>query len=203
MINTIIFDLGAVLIDWHPYHLYKKIFTNDAEMHHFIENICTGAWNEEQDGGRTLAEGTELLVKEFPEHEANIRAYYGRWIEMLNGPIQGTVDIFRTLKESGEYKIYALTNWSFETFPIAQEKYDFLNWFDGVVVSGEERMRKPFPEFYKVLLDRYTVNPAEAVFIDDNYRNVEAGRKLGIDSIHFTNPEELERELKQRGILNS
>ena len=201
MINTIIFDLGAVLINWHPYHLYKKIFSDEAEMRLFIDTVCTNAWNEEQDAGRTLAEGTEMLVKQFPEQEENIRAYYGRWIEMLDGPIQGSVDIFKKLKDSGEYKIYALTNWSAETFPIAQEKFDFLNWFDGVVVSGTERLRKPFPEFYQILLDRYDVKPEEAVFIDDNFRNVEAGRKLGIDSIHFTSPENLEEELQQRGVL--
>jgi len=201
MINTIIFDLGAVLIDWHPFHLYRKIFSDEAEMKTFIDTICTNHWNEEQDGGRTLAEGTEILVKQFPEHEENIRAYYGRWIEMLNGPIHGTVEIFRRLRDSGEYKIYALTNWSHETFPIAQEKYDFLNWFDGVVVSGTERMRKPQPEFYQILLDRYDVKAEEAVFIDDNFRNVEAGRRLGIDSIHFTNPKELERELQIRKLI--
>jgi 2-haloacid dehalogenase len=201
VINTIIFDLGAVLIDWHPFHLYKKIFSDEAEMKNFIDTICTNHWNEEQDGGRTLAEGTEILVKQFPEHEENIRAYYGRWIEMLNGPLHGTVDIFKRLRDSEQYKIYALTNWSHETFPIAQEKYDFLNWFDGVVVSGTEKMRKPQPEFYQILLDRYDVKPEKAVFIDDNFRNVEAGRKLGIDSIHFTSPEELEIELQKRGLL--
>jgi 2-haloacid dehalogenase len=181
MINTIIFDLGAVLIDWHPFHLYKKIYKDEAEMKAFIDSVCTN--------------------EQFPEHEENIRAYYGRWVEMLAGPIQGTVDIFKQLKESGKYKIYALTNWSAETFPIAQEKFDFLNWFDGVVVSGTEKLRKPFPEFYQILLDRYDVKPEEAVFIDDNYRNVEAGRKLGIDSIHFITPEDLEIELKQRDVL--
>ncbi|WP_207536475.1 HAD family hydrolase [Desertivirga arenae] len=201
MVNTIIFDLGAVLIDWHPFHLYRQIFSDEAEMNEFIDTICTNHWNEEQDGGRTLAEGTELLVKQFPEHEENIRAYYGRWTEMLNGPIQGTVNIFKRLKDSGKYKIYALTNWSHETFPIAQEKFEFLNWFDGVVVSGTEKMRKPQPEFYQLLLDRYDVKPEEAVFIDDNFRNIEAGRKLGIDSIHFTNPEELEVELQKKGLL--
>jgi len=201
MINTIIFDLGAVLIDWHPFHLYRKIYSDEAEMKAFIDSVCTNAWNEEQDAGRTIEEGTKLLIEQFPEHEENIRAYYGRWVEMLAGPIQGTVDTFKQLRDSGQYRIYALTNWSAETFPIAQEKFDFLNWFDGVVVSGTEKLRKPFPQFYQILLDRYNVKPEEAVFIDDNFRNVEAGRKLGIDSIHFTSPEELENELKQRSIL--
>ena len=201
MINTIIFDLGAVLIDWHPFHLYKKIFSDEAEMKTFLDTICTNAWNEEQDGGRSLAEGTEILIKQFPEHEENIRAYYGRWEEMLNGPIEGTVEIFRELKDSGKYRIYALSNWSAETFPVAQEKFEFLNWFDGAVVSGTERMRKPHTEFYHLLLDRYQVLPEDSLFIDDNFRNVEAGRKLGIDSIHFTDPENLRRELAQRSVL--
>ncbi len=189
------------MIDWHPFHLYRKIFADELEMQQFIDTICTNSWNEEQDGGRSLAEGTELLVKQFPEHEENIRAYYGRWEEMLNGPIQGTVDIFKELKDSGRYRILALSNWSAETYPIAQSKFDFLNWFDGVVVSGTERMRKPHPEFYHLLLDRYQVSPENALFIDDNLRNVEAGRRLGIESVHFTSPAELRKELQQRSLL--
>lgn len=201
MINTIIFDLGAVLIDWNPHYVYKTIFDDEQEMHNFLANVCTSDWNEEQDAGRSLQEGTDLLVAQFPEHEANIRAFYGRWIEMLGEPFHGTVDIFKQLKESNKYKIYALTNWSAETFPFAQARFDFLNWFDGVVVSGTEKMRKPTPEFYQILLDRYNVNPAEALFIDDNYRNVVAAEKMGIKSIHFKSAEELSEELRAIAIL--
>lgn len=139
MINTIIFDLGAVLIDWNPHYLYRTLFTNEQEMKDFLANICTPDWNEEQDAGRSLQEGTDLLVSQFPEHEANIRAFYGRWMEMLGEPLHGTIEIFRQLKASGKYKIYALTNWSAETFPIALERFDFLGWFDGIVVSGTEK----------------------------------------------------------------
>jgi 2-haloacid dehalogenase len=201
MINTIIFDLGAVLIDWNPHYVYKTIFDDEQEMHDFLANVCTSDWNEEQDAGRSLQEGTDLLVARFPEHEANIRAFYGRWIEMLGEPFHGTVEIFKQLKESNKYKIYALTNWSAETFPFAQARFDFLNWFDGVVVSGTEKMRKPAPEFFQILLDRYNVNPAEAVFIDDNYRNVVAAEKMGIKSIHFKSAEELSEELRAIAIL--
>lgn len=200
MINTIIFDLGGVLIDWNPKHLYRKIFKDEQEIDNFLNTVCTSDWNEEQDAGRTLQEATETLVKEHPEHEDNIRAYYSRWEEMLGGAIEGTVDIFRKLRESKQFKIYALTNWSIETFPVAQERYEFLKWFDGVVMSGEEKNRKPFPEFYKVLLDRYQVKPEEALFIDDNVRNIKAAKELGIDSIPFVNPEQLNRDLKERGI---
>ncbi len=201
MINTIIFDLGAVLIDWNPRYMYRTLFTDEQEMIDFLANICTSDWNEEQDAGRSLQEGTDLLVAQFPEHEANIRAFYSRWIEMLGEPFHDTVEIFKQLKESGKYKIYALTNWSAETFPMARERFDFLGWFDGIVVSGAEKMRKPTPAFYQTLLDRYHVNADEALFIDDNYRNILAAEKMGIKCIHFTSAEVLEEELKRLKVL--
>lgn len=201
MINTIIFDLGAVLIDWNPHYLYKTIFDDEQEMKNFLTNICTPDWNEEQDAGRSLQEGTDILVAQFPEHEANIRAFYGRWQEMLGEPFHGTVELLRRLKERGKYKLYALTNWSAETFPVAMQRYDFLSWFDGIVVSGTEKMRKPAPEFYQLLLNRYGVNINEALFIDDNYRNVLAAEKVGIKTIHFTSSEQLEKELTEQNLL--
>jgi len=199
MISTIIFDLGNVLIDWNPYLLYRKLFNNDEDIKHFLDTVCTMHWNEEQDAGRSVKDGTDLLVEQFPEHEANIRAYYERWEEMLGGAIPGTVEIFKQLKDSGKYKLYALTNWSTETFPIALKHYDFLSWFDGIVVSGAEGMRKPAPEFYQLLLDRYNVQAGECLFIDDNYRNVLAAREMGIESIHFTSASDL---LVQLNMLN-
>src|SRR3954468_9379148 len=119
MITAIIFDLGGVLIDWNPEYLYRKIFKDEAEMKDFLGKVCTPEWNEEQDAGRTLKEATKVLIDGFPAHEENIRAYYDRWDEMLGGFIEGSVEIFRQLKESKKFKIYALTNWSAETFPIA------------------------------------------------------------------------------------
>jgi 2-haloacid dehalogenase len=201
VINTIIFDLGAVLIDWNPRHLYSSLFANEQEMEHFLANITTPDWNEEQDAGRTLQEGTDLLIRQHPDHVDNIQAFYGRWEEMLGGAIEDSVEIFKQLKDSGRYKIYALTNWSAETFPIALQRYDFLNWFDGIVVSGTEKMRKPVPAFYQLLLDRYHVKPEEALFIDDNLRNVLAAEKLGIRSIHFQSSEQLREHLAALNIL--
>lgn len=201
MINTIIFDLGAVLVDWNPHYLYRKLFTDEQEMKDFLANITTPDWNEEQDAGRSLQEGTDLLVQQHPQHEANIRAFYGRWDEMLGDAIEGTVEILKQLKESDRYKLYALTNWSAETFPVALERYEFLSWFDGIVVSGAEKMRKPNPVFYQLLLNRYNVKAQEALFIDDNLRNVLAAEKLGITSIHFLSPEQLKTELKKLKIV--
>jgi 2-haloacid dehalogenase len=201
MINTIIFDLGAVLIDWNPHYMYRTVFSDEEEMKNFLSTVCTSDWNEEQDAGRSLQEGTEILIKQFPEHEVNIRAFYTRWEEMLGDAFWDTVEIFKELKDSNKYKIYALTNWSAETFPVALKRFDFLNWFDGIVVSGAEKMRKPKPEFYQILLDRHTVKPEEALFIDDNYRNILAAEKLGIKSIHFTSAELLRKELAVLNVL--
>ncbi|WP_419801917.1 HAD family hydrolase [Mucilaginibacter sp.] len=201
MINTIIFDLGNVLINWDPKLLYNKIFDSEEKANYFLENICTLNWNEEQDAGRSLEAGTKALIEEFPQHKKDIEAYYDRWEEMLNGPIEGTVEVFRQLKASGKYEIYALTNWSSELFPIALRQFEFLKWFDGIVVSGDEGIRKPEAAFFQILFDRYQVKPENAVFIDDNLRNVEAARKLGIESIRFTSAEKLEKELQALDIL--
>ena len=199
--ETVIFDLGAVLIDWHPDHLFRKIIPGDDEREAFYRDVCTPAWNEEQDAGRPLQQGTELLVSLFPEKEELIRAYYGRWEEMLNGPIHGTVDVLKELKDSGKYKLYALTNWSAETFPIAVAKYDFLGWFDGIVVSGEEKTRKPFLDMYTTLIDRYGIDPVGSVFVDDNIRNLKPAVELGMATIHFKDAARFRGSLKELGIL--
>ncbi|MDO6390729.1 HAD family phosphatase [Pontibacter sp. BT731] len=199
--STIIWDLGAVLIDWNPHYLYRRIFDDGAEMHHFLENVCTFDWNEEQDGGRTIQEANDYLIARHPEHEAHIKAYYGRWEEMLGGPIHASVEILRVMKSRGEHKLYALTNWSAELFPIALERYDFLGWFDGIVVSGTENDRKPNHSFYHTLLNRYELQPDEVLFIDDNLRNIKAAEQLGIESIHFTSPEDLKERLEKMGVL--
>lgn len=201
MINTIIFDLGNVLVDWNPMHVYRDYFDTPEKREHFFEFICTMDWNEKQDEGRSIVEATEELVAQHPEWEQAIRDYYGRWTEMLKGPITGSVEIFKQLKDSGRFRIYALTNWQAGLFDIALVRYNFMHWFDGRVVSGEEKTRKPFPEFYQRLLDRFSINPSEALFIDDSLRNVEAAEMLGIKSIHFKDPLQLRLELTALGLL--
>ena len=199
-ITTIIFDLGGVLIDWNPSYVFDAMFDSEEEKKHFFENICTPDWNEMQDAGRPLQEATDLLVHEHPGWEKYIRAYYGRWEEMLGGPLQETVEIFRSLKEKNQFRFYALTNWSAELFPIALERYDFLSWFDGRLVSGEEKMRKPSPEFYNLLLERFNIKAEEAVFIDDNARNIYAAQAVGLKSIKFEDATQLKEELVAIGV---
>jgi 2-haloacid dehalogenase len=199
--DAIIFDLGGVLIDWNPSYLFDTLFDDNEKKKHFFEKICTSEWNEEQDAGRSIKEATELLVNRHPEWKEYIEAYYGRWEEMLGGPIHETVEIFRDLKQSGTYRLYALTNWSGELFPIALERYDFLHWFDGRVVSGNEKMRKPFPEFYQLTLNRFALQPERTLFIDDNLRNVKAAEDLGIQAIHFESPAQLRKDLEARSLI--
>lgn len=200
-IETVIFDLGGVLVDWNPDYVYRTIFNDEEKMRAFYRDICTPDWNEEQDGGRTMKEATEELVARFPHEEENIRAYYGRWEEMLKGPIHETVELFRQLKDSGRYKLYALTNWSAETFPVALKRFDFLHWFDGRLVSGEEKMRKPFKEIYELICSRYNIDPATAVYIDDNARNLIAPAEMGIYTIHFKSPQQLQEEFKNLNLI--
>lgn len=195
--NTVIFDLGGVLIDWNPDYVFKTIFEKEEEKKWFFDNICTSDWNEEQDAGRSLKEATEELITRFPDHEPNIRAFYDRWEEMLGGPIEGTVEVLKDLRSREELKLYALTNWSAETFPVALERYDFLHWFDGRLVSGEEKTRKPFMDIYEKLIERFNINPTEAVYIDDNMRNLHPARELGMQIIHFKSPEQLKEELEE------
>lgn len=196
-IKNIIFDLGGVLIDWNPEYVFLDVFKGDRKkMRWFFDNICTSDWNENQDAGYPLSKATEDRVKLFPEHEEHIRMYYGRWEEMLGESIPETVEILKQLLENKTYKMIALTNWSHETFPIALKKFDFLHWFEGIVVSGEEKTRKPFNDIYELTLERFNINSEQSLFIDDNLRNIEAAKALGIQTIHFTSPLNLKQELK-------
>ena len=195
-IKNVIFDLGGVLIDWNPDKVYKDVFNNDSEkMIHFYTKICTQDWNENQDAGYPMAKATEERVALFPEYEKEIRMFYGRWDDMLGDQIQGTVDILKELSDDPNYKVVALTNWSHETFPKAIAKFSFLQWFEGILVSGEEKTRKPFPGIYELILSKFNLKAGESLFIDDNLRNIEAARKFGIHSIHFQSPEQLNKEL--------
>jgi 2-haloacid dehalogenase len=201
-IDTVIFDLGAVLIDWNPRYLYRKLFDEESEMEHFLQNICSPEWNNQQDAGRSWAEATDLLIAAHPSYQQQIQAYWKRWPEMLNGPIEGTVSILKRLDEQNKHRLLALTNWSAETWPFAWEQYDFLQIFENILVSGAEKIKKPDPRIYQLLIEKFEVVPEKSVFIDDSLKNVIAAREQGIQAIHFTSPEKLERELMEMGVLD-
>ena len=196
-----VFDLGGVLIDWNPRYLYRKLFDGDeAAMERFLAEICNNDWNVQQDAGRPFAEACALLVERHPAQKHLIEAYHARWIEMLAGPIHGTVEILRELRDRGT-PLYALTNWSAETFPLARERYDFLHWFQATVVSGVEKLVKPDPRIYRLLLERHGIDPAASVYIDDNPANARVATDLGLHGIHFTGPDALRDDLERVGLL--
>ena len=202
-IRSVVFDLGGVLIDWDPRHLYRRIFRGDeAAMERFLAEVCTPEWNEEQDAGRSFAEGVALLQARHPEHRDRIAAFHLRWEEMLAGVIPGATEILRDVKAAGN-RIYALSNWSAETWPIAECRFEFLSWFDGVVVSGRIGLRKPDPAIFQHLLERFGLEAERTLFVDDSERNVEAARRLGFEALRFESAPQLRRELDLRGVLRA
>ncbi|MEP4095917.1 HAD family phosphatase [Reichenbachiella sp.] len=201
-IKNIIFDFGGVLIDWNPLNVYSKAFNGDIEKANwFLKHICTTSWNIEQDAGRSLADATELKINEFPEYEDLIRLYYDQWEDMLSGAIQGTVDILELLSASQRYRLYAITNWSAETFPIAQRKYEFLSWFEGIIVSGEVKMIKPAKDIFQHAFRTFKVTPESSIFIDDNRDNIDTANLLGMKGIWFDHSAQLKQELETLGVL--
>ena len=197
--DTVVFDLGGVLIDWDPRHLYRTLFRGDhAAMERFLSEVCTPAWNLQQDAGRPWTEAVAALQEQYPEHGELIGAFHLRWSEMVAGEIPGTVAILRALHAAGT-PLYALTNFSHETYPIAEQRFDFLSLFRGIVVSGSERLVKPDPAIYRLLVERFGLDPARCVYIDDNAANAAAAGLLGMHAIHFTSPDALATELRALG----
>jgi 2-haloacid dehalogenase len=199
-VKAVVFDLGGVLIDWDPRYLYRKLLDDEAAVEEFLATVCTPEWNAEQDRGRPFAEGVAELVERHPVHAVAITAYHERWPEMLGGAVGGTVEVLAELRAAG-VPVYALTNWSAETFGVARERFEFLEWFDGVLVSGEERMIKPDPAIFRLLLDRFGLDPGATFYVDDSEPNVEAAGRLGFDAVRFTTPARLRRDLEARRLL--
>lgn len=201
-IDTVIFDLGNVLIGWDPRNLYRQLIADEAQMEWFLREVCSSAWNEQQDAGRPWSEATALLRAQYPEHSDWIDAYHLRWEETLLGALDDSVALLAQLRARG-VRLLALTNWSQETFPIAQQRFEFLQWFEGIVVSGEERLIKPDPAIYQRLLQRYAVAPATALYIDDSLRNVQAAEALGLHGWWFQGAEGLRQRLVELQLLEA
>jgi 2-haloacid dehalogenase len=199
--RVVVFDLGGVLLDWNPRYLYRKLFAGDeAAMESFLANVCTPEWNERQDAGRSFADAVAALLPRHADQAELIAAFGQRFDEMIAGSIDGTVAILAELKRAG-LPLFALTNFSAETFRPQRRRFEFLSWFDGIVVSGEEGVIKPDPRIFRILLERYGITPEEAVFIDDNPANAAAAAALGIHGIHFRSPGLLRGELDAIGLL--
>ncbi|WP_219222742.1 HAD family hydrolase [Pedobacter antarcticus] len=198
-IKNIIFDFGDVLLDWNPRYLYEKHFEDKNEMNYFLENICNHDWNREQDRGRPFAEAVQILQRQFPEYQEKIAMYDDCWATMLRSDIPETVEILNSVSKT--HNIFGLTNWSAEKIKVAYERFDFLKQFDGIVVSGEEKLVKPDHRIYYLLLQRFGIKAQESLFIDDNPANVKAAQELGIYAIQFTTPQSLKEELKSFNIL--
>ena len=186
MIKNIIFDFGGVLLDWNPRYLYKSYFNNDQEMEHFLADICNGEWNIKQDAGRPFAEAVKELQAKYPEYAEAIQMYDDDWEKMLKCELPESIDLLKELKSMG-YGIYGLTNWSAEKIGYAFANYSVFSLFDGIVVSGVEKVVKPDRKIYEILLERYSLKPGECVFIDDNQDNVDMAKVLGINAIRFDN----------------
>jgi len=198
--RVVVFDLGGVLLQWDPRHLYRKLFADERAMEAFLAEVCTVEWNERQDAGRAFADAVADLMPRHEDKRELIEAFGRRFGEMIPGAIDGSVAILGELGRRGT-PLYALTNWSSETFPPQRARFPFLASFDGIVVSGDEGVIKPDPRIFRILLDRYRIDAREAVFIDDNPANARAATALGLHGIHFRSPEALRRELVALGLL--
>jgi 2-haloacid dehalogenase len=200
--SVAIFDLGGVLIHWDPRHLYRKIFRGDEQaMEDFLANVCTTEWNEQQDAGRTFADAIEALMPRHADKRELIEAWWARFGEMIPGAIDGTVDVLAELKRD-RVPVYAISNWSAETFPPQRARFPFLGWFDDIVISGEVGVIKPNARIFRILLDRHGLAPEQAVFIDDVEKNARAASAIGIQGIHFRSPQQLRGDLVACGLLH-
>lgn len=196
-----VFDLGGVLIDWNPRYLYRKLFAGDEPgMERFLRTICTHSWNTQQDAGRSFAEGCASLKAMHPHAGALIDAWFERYDEMLAGPIAGTVDILSDLRSRG-VSLYALSNWSRETFPFALKRFEFLEWFQGIMLSGEVGLVKPDARIYELFLNTFAIEPSHAVYVDDLEPNVATAAGFGMRGILFTDPAALRAELNRSGFM--
>ena len=199
-IEAVVFDIGGVLLDWNPRHLYRKLFDDEEAMNCFLEQVCTMEWHERHDRGDSVEDSCEELAAVHPEHAELIRAWGLRSEEMVAGPIDGTVEILKELRQAG-VACYALSNMERETYPRRVARYPFLNWFDGSIVSGFEGVVKPELEIFKLLLSRFDLRPSSTLVIDDSVANVEAARSLGMRALHFRSPAHLRAELERVRLL--
>lgn len=198
-IGAVIFDFGNVLVGWDPENLYRRLIPDAAERKAFLRDICSPAWNLEQDRGRPWSQAIDLLVAEHPQHEPLIRAFYHQWDDMVTGPVAEGHDILERVLAAG-IPAYGLTNWSGETYDTRQHHLPFVKYMKYVAVSGHLRLVKPEPEIYHHLLEKIALPAHRCVFIDDNARNIAAADALGIKTVHFQNDGTALERLRKLGL---
>jgi 2-haloacid dehalogenase len=197
---AIVFDFGGVLLDWDPRYLYRKLFPDDEQgMERFLNEVGFYEWNHQQDAGRSFSEAVADLCKKHPGYCDLIRAYDTRWEESISGPIQPNVELLQRLKLAG-YPLYGLSNWSVEKFNLARYKYEFLDWFEDILISGEVKINKPDPRIFDMFLQRIGRAAPECLFIDDSADNVATAQNLGFLVIHYRSPGQLTDHLHTMGI---
>jgi 2-haloacid dehalogenase len=201
-IRAIVFDFGGVLLDWNPVHLYRHLLQDPAQIDKFLSDVDFSGWNAQQDKGRPFAVAVAELSSRFPQYADLIRAYRERWQQSIAGPIKGSVEILRALKAAG-HRIYGLSNWSAETFPLARSRFDFFGELEGYLISGEVGLIKPDPEIFMLFTKKFRFAPAECLLIDDSVQNIAEARRLGFLTIHFQSADQLRRDLEKIGLLHS
>lgn len=200
--DTVVFDLGGVLAEWDPRHLYRDLFGGDeAAMEEFLATVCTPEWNHSMDAGRSRAKAVAELVAEHPQHERLIRAWVDRWQEMLGPEIVGTAEVVGELHGRG-VRLLALTNWSGETFPVARTLFPSFAFFEGIVVSGDHGVAKPEPAIFALLTELHGAEPSRSAYVDDKAGNVAAAQALGFTGLLFTDPQTLRADLAQLGLID-
>jgi 2-haloacid dehalogenase len=197
---NIVFDLGMVLIQWDPRHVYRKVFADEAKMEWFLANVCHHDWNLAQDAGRSFDDGVKEATARYPEYAVEIAMYRDRWMEMVPGAIDGSVTILEELHAKG-VPLYAITNWNSDTFRATRNRFQFLNLFRDIVVSGDEKLIKPEPAIFHLLAKRNAIDLAHSMFIDDSMKNVVGAEAVGMKGHHFTTPESLRGALQSHGVL--
>jgi 2-haloacid dehalogenase len=198
-IDTVIFDIGNVLIRWDMHNLYRRVFDEDTKIKDFLTETGLELENRKFDEGKPFAIGTAELSTKFPHHHEALNAFDIRWADCLDGAIEENVAVLADLKKAGT-SVYAITNFSAEKFPIACRMFPFLTTFDDAIVSGEVKLIKPDPAIYRLLLDRHSLDPSRAVFIDDSAANIATAASLGLRTVHFAGDANVRQSLQTLGV---
>lgn len=190
-----LFDLGGIFFDWDPRFFYKSIFSSQKELNYFLDKICNDKWNLKQDAGRSIKDGERDLISKFPDYQSEIKMYYPNHRKMIKNTYQTSIDLLKELKLKN-YLCFVLSNWSSETFVGMIDEYPFLKNFDGMIISGQEKLTKPNKEIYELAINKFDLIPKETVFIDDRLENIEAAKKLNFKTVHLLNPDKIEEKIK-------